>query len=77
MHKKFHLESCYLWLAMLVTKNHKHTLLLNKQQEANCKNLNCDYSGTCLYTGHPWDHAKWLLYRDGLLIEVGGALGLY
>ena len=24
--------------------------------------------------GHPWDHAKWLLNRSGLLIEVGGAL---
>ena len=24
---------------------------------------------------HPWDHAKWLLDGDGLLIEVGGALG--
>ena len=35
--------------------------------------LSNDYSGTC----HPWDHAKWLLYRGGLLIEVGGALGLY
>ena len=23
-----------------------------------------------------WDHAKWLLYRGGLLIEVGGALGI-
>ena len=23
------------------------------------------------------DRAKWLLYRGGLLIEVGGALGLY
>ena len=30
-----------------------------------------------VYNGHPWDHAKWLLYRGGLLIEVGGALGLY
>ena len=27
--------------------------------------------------GHPWGHAKWLLYRGGLLIEVGGALGLH
>ena len=25
-----------------------------------------------VYNGHPW-----LLYRDGLLIEVGGALRLY
>ena len=23
---------------------------------------------------HPWDHAKWLLYRGGLFTEVGGAL---
>ena len=23
-----------------------------------------------VYNGHPWDHAKWLLYRGGLLIEV-------
>ena len=30
-----------------------------------------------VYNGHPWDHAKWLLYRGGLLIEVGGALGSY
>ena len=30
-----------------------------------------------VYKGHPWDHAKWLLCRGGLLIEVGGALGLY
>ena len=30
-----------------------------------------------VYNGHPWDHAKWLLYRGGLLIEVGGALGLH
>ena len=30
-----------------------------------------------VYNSHPWDHAKWLLYRGGLLIEVGGALGLY
>ena len=29
-----------------------------------------------VYNGHPWDHAKWLLNRGGLLIEVGGALGL-
>ena len=29
-----------------------------------------------VYNGHPWDHAKWLLYRGGLLIEVGGVLGL-
>ena len=31
------------------------------------------------YNGHPWDHAKSLLKRDGLhlLIEVGGALELY
>ena len=26
-----------------------------------------------VYNGHPWDHAEWLLYRGGLLIEVGGA----
>ena len=31
------------------------------------------YSGTCL-NGHPWDHAKWLLHRGGLLIEVGDAI---
>ena len=30
-----------------------------------------------VYNGHPWDRAEWLLYRGGLLIEVGGALGLY
>ena len=24
-----------------------------------------------VHNGHPWDHAKWLLYRGGLLIEVG------
>ena len=24
-----------------------------------------------VYNGHPWDHAKWLLYRGDLLIEVG------
>ena len=30
-----------------------------------------------VYNGHPWDQAKWLLYRGVLLIEVGGALGLY
>ena len=30
-----------------------------------------------VYNGHPWDHAKWLLYGGGLLIEVGGVLGLY
>ena len=24
-----------------------------------------------------WDYAKWLLYRGGLLIEVGSVLGLY
>ena len=30
-----------------------------------------------VYNGHPWDHAEWLLYRGGLLIEVGSALGLY
>ena len=30
-----------------------------------------------VYNGHPWDHAKWLLYRGGLLIEVGDALELY
>ena len=29
-----------------------------------------------VYNGHPWDYAEWLLYRGGLLIEVGGALGL-
>ena len=37
------------------------------------------YRGYCdciVYKGHPWDHAKWLLYRGSLLIEVGGALGL-
>ena len=28
-----------------------------------------------VYNGHPWDHAKWLLYRGGLLIEVDGTLG--
>ena len=35
-------------------------------------------SGTC-HNGdrHPWDHAKWLLNRGGLLTEVGGELGLY
>ena len=27
--------------------------------------------------GHPWDHAEWLLYRGGLLIEVSGTLRLY
>ena len=27
-----------------------------------------------VYNGHPWDHADMLLYRGGLLIEVGGAL---
>ena len=27
-----------------------------------------------VYNGHPWDHAEWLLYRGGLIIEVGGAL---
>ena len=30
-----------------------------------------------VYNSHPWDNAKWLLYRGGLLIEVGGVLGLY
>ena len=30
-----------------------------------------------VYNSHPWDHAEWLLYRDDLLIEVGGALGFY
>ena len=35
------------------------------------------YTVEPVYNGHPWDHAKWLLYRGGLLIEVGGALGLY
>ena len=30
-----------------------------------------------VYNSRPWDHAKWLLYGGGLLIEVGGALGLY
>ena len=29
-----------------------------------------------VYNGHPWDHAKWVLNRGGLLIEVGGALGI-
>ena len=30
-----------------------------------------------VYNGHPWDHAKWLFYRGGLLVEVDGTLGLY
>ena len=24
-----------------------------------------------VYNGHNWDHAKWLLYRGGLLIALG------
>ena len=34
----------------------------------------CSYTVKPVYNGH---HTKWLLYRGGLLIEVGGALGLY
>ena len=50
-----------------------------------CKLLGLhNYNHSCMlekivygYNGHPWDHAKWLLNRDGLRIEVGGTLGLY
>ena len=30
-----------------------------------------------VHNSHPWDHAKWLLYRGGLFIEVSGALELH
>ena len=30
-----------------------------------------------VYNRHPWDHAKWLLYRGGLPIEVASALQVY
>ena len=36
-----------------------------------------NYTVEPVYNCHLWDHAKWLLYRGGLLIEVGGALGLH
>ena len=34
---------------------------------------NLNWDNTPVYTGNLWDHAKWLLYRGGLLIiiEVG------
>ena len=35
------------------------------------------YTVEPVYNGHPWDRAEWLLYRGGLLLEVGSVLGLY
>ena len=32
------------------------------------------YTVEPVYNSHLWDHAKWLLYRGGLLIEVGSAI---
>ena len=63
-------------------KSGEFTHIVCKKMFWSCKTirlglLECSYIVEPVHNGHPWNHAKWLLYRGGLLIEVGGALGLY